>query len=68
MNCSFVSLASFSTALFIFFLLIYWSSVGNLDTTPMSVIHQGMVVSFSFQEREEDSFRELQTTEFDVNS
>lgn len=42
--------------------------MGNLDTTPMSVIHQGMVVSFSFQEREEDSFCELQTTEFDVNS
>lgn len=68
-SCSFASLASFSTtALFIFFLLIYWSSTGNLDTTPMSVIPQGMVLSFSFQEREEDPFRELQTTGFDINS
>lgn len=29
-NCSLASLASFSTALFIFFLLIYRSSMGNL--------------------------------------
>lgn len=34
----------------------------------MSVIPQGMVVSFCFQEKEEDPFRELQTMEFDINS
>lgn len=58
-NCSSVSLASFSAALLIFFSLIYRSSTCNLDATPMSVIHQGPVVSFNLQEREEGLFCEL---------
>lgn len=34
----------------------------------MSVIPQGTVVSFSFQEREKDLFHELRTMEFDIHS
>lgn len=58
-DCLSLSFASFSTGLFIVFLLIYWSSIQCLDTTPMSGIHKSMVVSFSFEKREEDSFHEL---------
>lgn len=58
-DCLSVSFASFSTGLFIVFLRIYWSSIQCLETTPMSGIHKGMVVSFSFEKREGDSFHEL---------
>lgn len=68
-NCLLICVpGQFSTVWFIFFLWIYCSSLGNLDTTPMSMIPQGMVVSFCFQEREEDPFRELQTMKSDINS
>lgn len=53
---------------FIFFLLVYRCFIRNPVTTPTSGLHQGMVVYFSFQKREGDSFHELETIEFDLNS
>lgn len=54
-NCLFMSFASFSIGLFIFFRLIYRSSLHNLGTTTLtSVIDQGVVLYFSSPKREED--------------
>ena len=52
-------LVSFSIGLFNFFLLVHWSSLHSLETTAMSVTHQGMQVYFNFQKGGEDSFYEL---------
>ena len=52
-------LCQFFIELFIFFLLIYTSPIHNLDPTPMSVTHQGMVVCFHLQKKGEDWFHKL---------
>lgn len=52
-------LCQFFVELFIFFLLIYTSPRHNLDPTPMSVTHQGMVVCFDLQKKGEDWFHKL---------
>ena len=50
------ALGQFFCWVFIFYLLILWSSVHYLESIPMSVTHQGMQVYFNFQKWEEDSF------------
>lgn len=68
-KCLFTSFSSVSTSKEVYLFLIgYRRFIRNPVTTPTSGLHQGMVVYFSFQKREGDSFHELETIEFDLNS